>query len=341
MEVLVAGTGSIGKRHCQNVLALGHEVWAYSYRAQQGLTIAGLPEGVHPCNSLAEDSLRRFDAIVIANKTSQHIALAQAAAALGTPFFIEKPLGQSLAGVGALMKEVERKNIVVEAGFMLRFHPALKWLIAQLQSGLVGDIAYIRAVVGQWLPDWRPDSDHRAGYGANRAEGGGVLLDLIHELDLILWAGGPVSEVSAFTRDWGPLEIETEAVAQVGLRLASGALAQVTMDYVRPNYYRSLEIVGSQGVCVWDDCAGTISLASRGKPAEIVYRTDSAFIRNDMFKSHMHYFLKRIDNPQLAPASAIDDSIQALRLALASHFSAENNKHVSPDAINASFTPRS
>lgn len=332
-RVLVVGTGSIGRRHIANLLALGARVWAYSHRAacaQPALpATAALPAGV----TLVADweaLLPEVDAVVVANRTDQHVPVALEAARAGRALFIEKPLSADLRGVQALQDAVSESALVVEAGFMLRRHPNLLWLREALGQGIVGEVFCARAAVGQWLPDWRPGTDHRQGYGAFRARGGGVIFDLVHELDLVLWLLGPAADVVAMTRTVAALEIETEAVAQIGLRLEGGALAQVHLDYVRPGYGRHFEVVGRTGVLAWDYVAGTVSLERPGAPAAVVHRVPEGFQRNDMFREHMRLFLDRVLGLPGAPVSPLSDSVAVLRTALAAHQSDRERRAVDP-----------
>jgi predicted dehydrogenase len=333
MHVLVVGTGSIGKRHIANLLALGARVSAFSYRAAAG---AELPTSVFDdprvrcAPDLAQALAGDVDAVVVANRTDQHLAVALQAARLGKHLFLEKPLAVSLAGVSELQREVAQQGLVVEAGFMLRCHPNLLWMQQHLASDALGELFHARAAVGQWLPDWRPSTDHRQGYGAFRAQGGGVVFDLIHELDLVHWLLGPVADVSAMTRSVNSLEIETEAVAQINLRMDSGVLAQVHLDYVRPGYGRDMEIVARHGVLAWDYPAGTVSLERAGAVPEIVHRVPASFERNTMFCEHMAHFLQRIQTPALPAISSLADAEAVLRLALATHLSSSERRHVRP-----------
>lgn len=257
VKVLVVGTGSVGRRHIANLLNLGVQVSSYSYRGTSVI-------GADPVTDLAAALQSDFDAVVVANKTDQHLDVAIRAAHAGKHLFIEKPVATCLAGCEELQNIVQQRSLVVEAGFMLRFHPNLLWIKQSLGEGILGDVMYLSASVGQWLPDWRPDSDYRTSYSAFRSSGGGVIFDLIHELDLVYWLAGEVAEVSAMTRYVKSLAIETEAIAQVGIRLKSGVLAQVHLDYVRPAYSRRLEIVGTRGVLSWDYMTNKVSL-KRGK----------------------------------------------------------------------------
>lgn len=330
LKVLVVGTGSIGRRHIANLLDLGVKVSFYSYR---GADVVGADSVTDLASALKSD----FDAVVVANKTDQHMDVAIRAAHEGKHIFIEKPVATCLVGCEELQNIVQQRSLVVEAGFMLRFHPNLLWIKQSLDEGVLGDVMYLSASVGQWLPDWRPESDYRTSYSAFRSSGGGVIFDLIHELDLVYWLAGGVAEVCAMTRYFESLAIETEAIAQIGLRLKSGVLAQVHLDYVRPAYNRRLEIVGTNGVLSWDYLKNKVSL-TRGNGTEVlVHSAPLGFERNTMFQSHMAVFLERITNASVAAASPLNESIEVLKIALACHQSAEKNYSVVPSGIDSSY----
>lgn len=327
MKALVVGTGSIGQRHIQNLTTLGVEVCAFSYRNSAGLE-SSFRSGARLVPDLTSALAENFDLVVVANKTDQHLSVALEAAKSGKNLFIEKPLSASLDSVGLLLDLVSSKALVVEAGYTLRSHPNLIWLKDFLSSGQLGEIYYVRAMVGQWLPSWRPDSDHRICYSAFRDTGGGVIFDLVHELDLVTWLCGNADEVTAMTHVVPVLEIETEGIAQIGLRLASGVLAQVHLDYVRPSYGRSLEIVGKDGTIEWDYVRGQVILRRPNGADSIAHSVESNFERNSMFLSHMAHMLKRIQNKCISARSPIADSVDVLKIALAAHRSSSERRHV-------------
>lgn len=333
MKILVVGTGSIGKRHIANLLALGAEVSAYSYRQN---VAPELDPRVRRVLDLAGALRSDIDGVVVANRTDQHMDVALQAARQRKHLFLEKPLAVSLDHSDELMRLVREHGLAVEAGFMLRFHPNLQWIQQYLQGGELGEVMHLRASVGQWLPDWRPGTDHRQGYGAFRATGGGVIFDLIHELDLVNWLVGPVADVNAMTRTVACLEIETEAIAQIGLRMASGVLVQVHLDYVRPGYGRDMEVVGRHGVLIWDYVKGTVWLERAGSARSVVHQVPDGFERNTMFRQHMAHFLQRIAQPALPAASPLPDAIDVLRLALASHVSSDERRNVRPQELTPS-----
>lgn len=334
-SVLVVGTGSIGSRHVANLLELGADVLVYSHRASRPPQPWDQSVRAFPRLEAALDA--QPQAVVVANRTDRHIEAALSAARRGCALFIEKPLSHSLAGVEELVRESAARALVVESGFMLRFHPNLVWLKSFLDAGELGAVHYSRAAVGQYLPDWRPGQDHRASYSAS-AQCGGVIFDLVHELDLVAWLFGGVDEVQAMTACANALEIESEAVAQIGLRTAAGVLAQVHLDYLRPVYSRTLEIVGSRGVATWDYTAGTVVVTGRGGATRTAHHVPSDYTRNDMFLAHMRHFLARLSDFSLPPASPLDAGVSALRTALACHQSAAERRVVRPCDVNESFS---
>ena len=321
----MVGTGSIARRHISNLLSMGCEVVVFSQSRSEDFI------KVNDCTiKITKDFeaalSEHFDGVVIANQTHLHIDKALTAAKKNKNIFLEKPISNSINGVYDFLNIADNQGLVVETGFMLRLHPNLIWIKKYLQNGGLGDLLYIRGAVGQWLPDWRPGVDHRLGYGAFKESGGGVIFDLIHELDLCLWFGGQVQEVSCMTTNIDNLEIETEAIANINMRFKSGALGQLCLDYVRPLFRRTLEITGTDGVIEWDYALGEVHLHTRVDPkVKIIHKVDNSYERNYMFVGEMAHFLKRIQTPSIEPISSIYDGMNALKLALACHLSNQNN----------------
>jgi len=326
MKVLVVGTGSIGKRHIKNLLELGVEVQSFSYHSRG----QDLDHRVIRVSQLEVALESDIDAVVVANRTDQHMVVALRAARAGKHLFLEKPLAKSLVDVYELISTVKSHGLIVEAGFMLHSHPNLQWIREQLKRGMLGEIWSMRAAVGQWLPDWRPGTDHRMGYSAFKSMGGGVTFDLIHELDLVQWLLGPVVDVTSMMRTAAVLEIETEAIAQIGLTLANGTLAQVHLDYLRPGYGRDMEIIGCEGLLRWDYLEGVVIHQQGDQAPREVHRVPKDFERNDLFFNHMRHFLQRLQSPNLPASSPLDEAVSVLKVALAAHYSAQERRHVRP-----------
>lgn len=335
VRVLVVGTGSVGRRHISNLLDMGVEVFSYSYRGELNSEMLKFKKKVISVSNLQEAFVGNLNAVVIANSTEKHLDIAIQAAKFNKHIFIEKPLSSNLKNVNKFIDLVNKQDLVVEAGFMLRCHPNVLFIREKLKSNDLGGVMYIRASVGQWLPDWRPGADYKQSYSASIKKGGGVIFDLIHELDLVYWLLGDVADVSAMKAKVIDLEIETEAIAQVNMRLESGVLAQVHMDYVRPIYSRNLEIVCRHGILIWDYVEGVVYLEVANKQSKILHKVSPSFQRNTMFKNHMAHFLGRIMNPLTLPISPLSEAVKVLKIALACHISSDKRRNIIPASLNS------
>jgi len=210
----VVGYGSIGRRHARLLRQLGCEVAVVSRRAVEHAT---------SFRTISE-ALRRFhpEYVVVANETSAHApAIGELlAGGFSGRLLVEKPLGALRAAADAFR--------VAAVGYNLRFHPVL----AALAEALAGErLITMQIYCGQYLPDWRPESDYRRSYSADPARGGGVLRDLSHELDYLLWLGAAWRRVAALGVRSGALEIAADDAWALLVETERCAAATVQVNY--------------------------------------------------------------------------------------------------------------
>tara|TARA_A100001388_G_C28765216_1_gene500319 strand:- start:1528 stop:2553 length:1026 start_codon:yes stop_codon:yes gene_type:complete len=334
-KILIVGAGSIGSRHARNLIKLVEEVKIFSYRFFNNMDIEKLDKVTYVRDLYK--AIKSSDAIVIANRTDLHLEVAKYALTNKKHIFIEKPLSHSMLGVKEIEILKNEKKLIIESGFMLRFHPNLIRLKEILLSKEYGNVHYVRSSVGQFLPDWRPQADHRMGYGARRKWGGGVTLDLIHEIDLIRWLFGEVKLVSAMMGFTPKLEIETETISQMNLKTDSGILVQLHLDYLRPSYGRYTEIVCDKGTLLWNYLTGKITFESPTSKISILHEVENDFQRNDMYLNEIKHFIASINGHDQKNAANLDDAIKALKICFAAHLSNKNKLFVSPNQINHDF----
>lgn len=310
MLTLVIGCGSIGKRHIRNLQALkvggiiAHDVWPERCREVER------EYGVKTYDNLEEALAQKADVAFIGTPTSLHIPPALSAARSGCHLFIEKPLSHSLDGVDELLQIVAQKGLATLVGCNMRFHPGITKMKELLENGSIGRVICARVQSGQYLPDWHPWEDYRQGYSANKSLGGGIILDGVHEIDYVTWLLGEASQVFCFSDKLSSLEINTEDTAEILLRLKSGNIIEVHLDYVQRAYSRSCQIIGEEGTMLWDFNDKQVKLYSARTKEWQLFDEESNYDTNQMYIEEMEHFIDCIEGK----ATSINDVIEAKRV---------------------------
>jgi predicted dehydrogenase len=292
MRVLMVGTGSIGRRHMANLRTLVPAARFDLLREGRGAPPAdGVGDTVSA--SLEEALSKAPDLMVIATPNALHLRYLLAAIDRQIPFYAEKPVVTTRGDVEALKGRMGGRLPPHIVGCNLRFLPSLLRLAALLHDGVAGRIVRARFEAGQWLPDWRPGRDYRAGYSASASLGGGVLADLVHEIDAALWLLGDFTEVKAITARASSLEIDCEDVACLLLGRAQGPIAAIEIDYVSRTPVRRYVVVGDQATLEWDLHARSLQVR-RPESIDSLPLDDAAFDVAATYRSAMTELLSAI-----------------------------------------------
>ncbi|MEN4013000.1 MAG: Gfo/Idh/MocA family oxidoreductase [Bellilinea sp.] len=322
MKFLIAGYGSIGRRHLRNLIALGErDVLLYRTRRSTLPTdeIADLVTETDLEAALA----RRPDAVIIANPTALHLAVAIPAARQGCHILMEKPLSHSMDGIAELERALEQGGGRLLMGYQFRFHPTLRRAAGVIASGEIGRPVAARVHWGEYLPDWHPWEDYRQSYAARPDLGGGVVLTLCHPLDYLRMMLGEVSAVSAMTAALPELELNLDAAADILLRFENDAIASLHLNYIQQPAQHTLQVIGTQGSLYWDNASGCLNWQRAGETGFHTVQPDADFERNWMFMEQMRHFIA-VARGEAQPVCTVQDGARALRLALAALESAAN-----------------
>ena len=324
MKFLIAGLGSIGKRHLQNLATLG-EFDLSVYRTEKGtISLDDLPK-IKVEHDLGRALSKNPDAVIISNPTALHIDTAIAAAKAGCHIFLEKPISNNLDKVNELKDLLHKKELKCLVGFQYRFHPGLQKVKELIQNGNLGRPLSVHAQWGEYLPDWHSWEDYRKGYSARSDLGGGVVLTLCHPLDYLRWMLGEIEQLWSFSGKVSDLEIDVEDFAEVGLRFADGAFGSLHLDYFRKPPEHRLDLVGSEGTVEWRAETGVARLYRYKSDVWESFLPPKGFSRNDLFLAEMHHFLQVISG-ECSSVATLDDGEKSLILAKAILTSAKAKK---------------
>jgi predicted dehydrogenase len=330
--IVIAGLGSIGRTHARSLRAVDRGRTLCFYRSGHGAPLEGGLARLRVEREL-DAALRGAAGVVVATPTALHVPLALRALRAGCHVLLEKPVSHQLEGAESLRAAEAAGRARVLVGFQWRFHPGLRAVKRWLERGLIGELVQARAHWGEWLPGWHPGEDYRRGYAARADLGGGVLLTLCHPFDYLRFLLGEVESVSAESARRSGLELDVEDTAQVVLRLRGGALASVTLDYVRRPPAHTLHLTGREGVIAWDGHSGLARLR-RADGLRRRAGPRAGFTRAHLFRAQMRHFLACVDG-RATPACTLDDGLAALRVALAAVRAAREGRRVRPDELEA------
>lgn len=322
-RVLIAGFGSIGKRHLRIVRESLPSAQIFVLRHQP---CEATPENADGCVSNLEEACAFAPQVaVIANPASHHRDTALALAAAGSHLLIEKPLSDSLDGIPSLLQRAHERHLTLQVGYNLRYLSSLQDFRTRILDGAIGRVLSIRCEIGQYLPSWRPESDYRLGVSAQRVLGGGVLLELSHELDYLRWIFGDITWVNAWLGRLSDLEIDVEDTAHLTLGFnpdarACAPVAALSMDFVRHDTTRLCTAIGEQGSLRWNGLIGMVEVRQRGDTAwEPVYH--HAHQRDDSYREQWRHFLQCVQTGD-QPRVTGEDGHAVLRIVAAARQSA-------------------
>ena len=217
-NVVVIGYGSIGQRHTRLLVELSCRVAVVSRR----------PIDFVPRYSELSQAFSDWqpDYVVVADRTSEHRQTIESLVEQGFQGYllIEKPLFDHLSAFP------RHSFSLATVAYNLRRHPLLMKLKSLLDDSAQLVTANIHA--GSYLPEWRPNTDYRRSYSARKAQGGGVLRDLSHELDYALWLFGPWQRLTATGGHLSPLEIDSDDAYTLLMETKRCPMVSIHMNYL-------------------------------------------------------------------------------------------------------------
>lgn len=280
MNVLIIGLGSIGKKHASVVRSILPDSHIYAFRSKMD---AKAIEGVTNIYGMDEVSSIGMDFAIIANNTSEHKRTLEDLTKYRFPVFIEKPIYFNLS-IESLAKKTVSEGLITYVACNLRFLDCLKFVNDRLTRKMKLD--EVNVYCGSYLPDWRPNTDFRSVYSARPELGGGVHLDLIHELDYLYWFWGKPKVVHKYLRSQSSLLIPVIDYANYLLDY-DGFSVNVVLNYYRKSPKRCLELV-------FEDETWNVDLLKNQIICNhtIIFSSEQRI--EDTYYSQMEYFIKQI-----------------------------------------------
>ncbi|MBU1055295.1 MAG: Gfo/Idh/MocA family oxidoreductase [Proteobacteria bacterium] len=329
MKTLFIGLGSIGQRHLNNLfMLLGKDVEVFAYRKThhnrvfvdgESREVKSLQEYYNyiPVDSFYDGLDKNPEAVFITNPSSEHINMMIPAAEKGCHIFVEKPLSNSMEGVDKIESLTESKGLSVMVGFQTRFNPCYKIVNKILRQNKFGKVVSAHFEWGTYLPSHHPYEDYRQSYAARKDLGGGVVLGLMHELDMICSFWGQPQNISVIGGRLGLFEIDVEDTVSVLMEYRKENYSfpvSLFLSYAQTKENRWFRIQFEKATLFCNLTESNLRIFGQlGEMIEEYIFHD--FQRNTLFVEELKEFITAIKDRR-DPQVTLYDGVESLKLAL-------------------------
>ena len=313
LKILICGTGSIGKRHINNSQSLNLEVLIWSRR--KNIDDLKNFKNTSIIKNL-DEAIITSDCVIVATATNYHDIIISRVMKFNKPIYIEKPISNKINIINKL-KKYDQKNII-HNGFQFRYHPNLIFFKKKIDKMLIKNIYFYNFNMGFRLDRWRKKSNYRHSYSGKQKQGGGVILDLIHQIDIAIWYFGSVDKIQCIKNKRGNYNINVENVAHIIMKHKNGITGVINLDMLSPIYTCDFKIVTKNDIYLWDYNKGIIQNIKESS-IKIINKIPKKYKRNNMFENSLKDFIDKIKKKKRITetnGSSLQDSIESLKLAI-------------------------
>ena len=310
LKILVIGLGSMGKRRIRNLFYNGeHRIMGYDISSERR-NEAKAKYGIEIVDNLKELSKKDFDAMVISTLPDRHGEYIRLALKMGKHFFVEPSTSED--GYKDILKN-NNLHIVKAPSCTLRFYWPIRMMKNILERKKIGKILAFQYHMGQYLPDWHPYEDYRKVYFSKKATGACREM-LPFELIWLNWLmGSEVNEISGYIRKISDLDIKADDIISASLIYKNGVMGNLIIDVISRKPFRTLRILGSEGVIEWEKFDSVIKLYSAKSKKTDIIEVSNGHVEKDyvneeeMYNDEIKKFLRAVNGKEKYPHTFIDN----------------------------------
>ena len=326
-KVLFIGLGSAGQRHLRILIKIlgtkDAEFFCYRSSKRNLLIDDNLKtknikslEKYYKIKGVSSQNLNKykFDIVYITNPIYRHMYFALKFAKLGANIFIEKPLSHNLNNVSLLSRIAKKNKIKICIGYQLRFHPGIQFIKEIIKNKKLGNMLDGTFHFGEYLPLMHKYENYIQTHMAKKKEGGGAVLCLSHEVDLVRYLLGEPKILSSSIRKLSNLKIDVEDKLNAKLKFEKNVLINLEVNFIDNPSKHFINLNFEHGVVTWDYIDNCVFYVNNKKniKKKIVFKK---FKRNMMFVDQAKNFINSIKyNKKMV--TDIKEGIKTLKLCI-------------------------
>ena len=319
-RVAIVGFGSIGQRHFQILKKLRPNVEIVLIRSGIGIknNNENLSDGVF---KNINDINLKIDAAIICSPAPFHLKQAEIFIKRKIPVLIEKPISNNLNNIKKFKLICQKFDALVLVGYNLRYSKSLNFFYKLVLSLKVGKPLSAKIRCTSYLPNWRPKQNHIKSISASAHLGGGVLLELSHELDYSNWIFGDFAQIHSITNN-KKLKTNVEDCAHLNLISEKNLPVSIYLDFFNKKIERTCKLDGSKGTLTWNGIKNYITFEKKNGKVKNWKFNDN---KNSTYEDQLSHFINCIEK-KTTPKVPLQNGIDALNLVLMAKKSNKNKK---------------
>lgn len=283
MKVCFFGLGSIGKKHLVSLTNISKlfnlELEIHAFRSSCKSSVDS-DELIVNKQIYKYEELETYDIIFVTNPTYLHYETIMNTNKNTYNFFIEKPVFESTKH--NLQNLDLQSHSIYYVACPLRHNPVIEYLQKIIPNE---KIFSVRCICSSYLPEWRKNLDYRLIYSSIKEKGGGVTLDLIHEIDYITYLFGLPIGICNYKNKYSNLEINSDDLS-VYIMKYSDKIVELHLDYFGRYSQRKIELYTENDVIVGDLINNRVTYMASGE--------ETTFEKEDMYIKEMKYFMEHV-----------------------------------------------
>jgi len=309
-RLAIIGLGSIGRRHLRLVSEIRPDIKIILVRSGYGSECEEEKMASKTVYSIAEAIKYGIQAAIVSSPAILHLEQSLELAKNGVHLLIEKPLSHVSDRTDELLEAVNKNSVIAMVGYVLRYDSGAIEFKNWISNKITGKILHARIECGSYLPDWRPNQDYRKTVSALSELGGGVLLELSHEIDYLHWFFGKPIDIQAQIINTMVLDINVEDQADLLITSEQGYPISVQIDFNRRHVKRECTIITTEGELTWNAVQKKVTWRAINEK-QLNYEYDNE--RDDIYHMQLKKFIECIENGS-NPIVTIEDGINVVRM---------------------------
>ena len=323
-HLAIVGLGSIGKKHLSVLKKVRPNIKITAVRSDIKKTKINNKLIDNQVTNIQEAINSGIQGAIICSPASLHLKQSLEFAKNNINIFVEKPISNSLKNINKLLNIVKKNRLINKVGYVYKFDKSAKKFKNIIDGNILGKITGVNIQCGSYLPNWRKNQNYKESASSQEKLGGGVLLELSHEIDYVLWFFGNIKEVYAKLNNSKTLGIDVEDNANLILVSKKGLNISISLNFnqIFPN--RVCVVQGTKGEMTWDLYNSKIFIKKINQKTKIL-----KFSKNDnsKYEFEIKNFIECIEGKK-SRTNSFKEAIKTLKIVEFAKLSNRKGKNI-------------